>query len=350
MPPPSTSPDPARDPAGPRIWSRTVRPLLSAIFFLASAWLLWRQLRHLSWAAFVGALAATSPGAVLFSAALAIGSYACLAGTERLALAALGHRFKYRDAARVAVPAYALTNTAGFSPATGTLFRVQMYRRYGLDAGASAMVALVAGAAVTVSGVVSAGLMLLLAPVGLGQALQQPAIRMFALGVVLILPAALWFVAFTPRSPAWLGGGRTSLPDRRTRAFGLAAGLGDWLFSSAALFVLMPNAGLTVFPAFFCAYIAGSLVSAATGVPGGIGVFEAIVLTLTALMTQAHETAAALLLYRCIYSLGPLAIWGLLSLTHPWIRTRGERAARKTTARPACTPQPRPRPSSDGRF
>lgn len=335
---PITPRDSARRVAWRRVWSKAIRPLLSAGFFLAAGWLLWRQLRHLSWAAFVGALAATSPGAVLLSIALTIGSYACLAGTERLALAALGHRFRYRDAARVAVPAYALTNSAGFSPATGTLFRVQMYRRFGLDAGASAMVALVAGAAVSVSGVVAAGLVLLLDPAAVGQALQQPAIRMFAPGVLLVAPGALWFVAFTPRSPAWLGGGRKSLPNRRARAVGLAAGLGDWLFSSAALFVLLPDAGLAVFPAFLCAYIAGSLVSAATGVPGGIGVFEAVVLTLTALMTQTHETAAALLLYRCIYSLGPLAIWGLLSLTRTWMRKRGDVAAQETTAQTASRP------------
>lgn len=336
---PVTPSGPERGPARRRAWSKAARALLSAVFFLAAAWLLWRQLRHLSWDAFVGALAATSPVAVLLSIGLTIGSYACLAGTERLALAALGHRFRYRDAARVAVPAYALTNSAGFSPATGTLFRVQMYRRYGLDAGASAMVALVAGAAVSLSGPVTAGLLVLLDPVGLGRTLHQPAWRIVLPGALLLTPALLWFLAFTPRAPAWLGGGRGSPPDARARAVGLAAGLGDWLFSCAALFVLLPNAGLGVFPAFLCAYIAGSLVSAATGVPGGLGVFEAIVLALTALMTQTHETAAALLLYRCIYSLGPLTIWGLVSLTRAWSRVRVERAGGKPTAQVSQPPR-----------
>jgi uncharacterized membrane protein YbhN (UPF0104 family) len=60
-------------------------------------------------------------------------------------------------------------------------------------------------------------------------------------------------------------------------------------------------------------------------VPGGLGVFEAIVLTLTTLLSQVHETAAALVLYRCIYSLGPLAIWGVASALRSRRVTRPQR-------------------------
>src|SRR5690606_15144406 len=99
---------------------------------------------------------------------------ACLAGSEWLALRALGHRLRLRDAALVAAPAYAVTNSAGFSPATGTMFRLQAYRRYGLDAKASAAVALVAGAAVTVSGFVTAGLSALAGLKGVAAAARSP--------------------------------------------------------------------------------------------------------------------------------------------------------------------------------
>lgn len=115
---------------------------------------------------------------------------------------------------------------------------------------------------------------------------------------------------------------------------GLLAGLGDWLFSGAALFILLPTPELAVFPTFLAAYVAGSLLSAATGVPGGIGVFEAIVLALATLFAQVHETAAALLLYRCIYSLGPLSIWGGLVLWRAWRR----RFARLARNRPQGSP------------
>lgn len=318
-------------------WTQVFRPLLAIAFFATAGWFLWRQLEHLSWRAFLGALTQTRPQAIFGSILLTIGSYACLAATETVALRALGHRLSYLDAARVAVPAYALTNSAGFSPATGTLFRVQMYRSFGLDARASAVVAMLAGAAVSLSGVVTAGLVMLADPLGLGRTLHQPAGHVVLAGVTLTLPALLWFCAFTRWSPQWLGGGRPH-GGARVRILGLGAGVGDWLFSSAALYILLPDHSLAVLPAFLCAYIVGALLSAATGVPGGIGVFEAIVLALTALLGQLHETTAALLLYRCIYSFGPLGIWGVVSLVRA-VRRRGrDRAETQPTARKPSTP------------
>jgi phosphatidylglycerol lysyltransferase len=97
------------------------------------------------------------------------------------------------------------------------------------------------------------------------------------------------------------------------RLLGLLAGLGDWLFSSAALFALLPQPQLAGYPTFLAAYVAGTVVGAASGVPGGVGVFEAVVLTLSSVFGQVHESAAALLLYRCIYSLGPLSVFGVIA-------------------------------------
>lgn len=305
--------------------ARLIRRFVTAAFFAVAVWLVWRQVSAMSLSGFLGALAATPPWAILLSLALTAASFACLSGTEWLALHVLGHSLTYRRAATVAIPAYALTNSAGFSPATGAIFRAKLYGRDGLSTGQGAAVSLVAGLAVTLSGLVTAGLVMLLAPAAFGAALRWPAWAPPLVGVVLIVPGTLWFYAFTPKAPAWLGRGRTPLP-RSRRALGLLVGLGDWLFSSAALFILLPNPDPAAFPTFLAAYVAGSLLSAATGVPGGIGVFEAIVLALSAVFAQVHETAAALLLYRGIYSLGPLLIWGGVAVVlWTWRRRRSRR-------------------------
>lgn len=315
----AASPDAIRS-AAPRLmaWGRRIASLA---FLGAGIWLVWRQLEGMSWSGFVAALLATAPLAVTASILLTLCSYACLAGTEWLSLRALGHALPYRAALAVAAPAYALTNSAGFSPATGTVFRMHAYAARGLPVRAGAGVAMVAGAAVTLSGLVTAGLLMMLDPGSVAAAVRGPPWTAAALGAVLLAPAALWFLAFTPRAPRWLGGQRPAVPALRLRLAGLGFGVGDWLFSSAALFVLSPDPQLAVLPGFLVAYIAGSLLSAASGVPGGVGVFEAVVLSLTALISQAHETAAALLLYRCIYSLGPLAVWGLARLLRRRRRT-----------------------------
>ena len=287
--------------------SRPVRLLWSVAFFVGAAYLIYRQIAAMLLSALVHAVATTNPIAVVGSISLTCASYLCLSGSEWLALKALGHRLGYWRAARVAVPAYALTNSAGFSPATGTALRIQLYSPMGLSAFQSTQVAMLAGAAVTISGVVAAGAVIILDP-SIGRALRQSSHVVPLVGGLMIAPVALWFVAFKSGAPAWLGGGKAERLPTRDRVLGLGAGLGDWTFSAAALFLLLPHPDPATFAGYFVAYTAGCILSAATGVPGGIGVFEAIVLSLTSVISKTHETAAALLLYRCIYSLGPLAL------------------------------------------
>jgi phosphatidylglycerol lysyltransferase len=306
-----------------RAWDFARQPLARRLFAVAcfglAVWLIWTQLAQISFSAFLAALFATPAPAVAASIVLTLASYLCLSGTEWLSLHAWGRRLGYWQAAQVAVPSYALTNSAGFSPATGTVIRVQLYRPHGLTAAQSAQVAMLAGAAVTLSGIVAGGAMMLLHSRFFAGALHVPQALIVVVALALMAPAALWFCAYTRWAPRWLGGAPTRHLTPASRAVGLAAGLGDWLFSCAALFVLLPQPQWEVFPGFFWAYIAGSVLSAATGVPGGVGVFEAIMLLLTHIVARAHETAAALLLYRCIYSFGPLALiaaYGLARRLH----------------------------------
>jgi uncharacterized membrane protein YbhN (UPF0104 family) len=291
-----------------------VRRALSAAFFVVAAALIYRQVAGISLDAFIASLAATGLAAVSMSIALTACSYLCLAGTEWLSLRLLGHGLKFRQAATVAVPAYALTNSVAFGLAAGAALRLQLYGRLGLSAGQSAAVAMLSAAAVTLSAVVTVGLVMVAAPWAFSSAVHGSAWSAGVVGAVLIAPATLWFVTFRRRAPAWLGGARPADgPLVRTRLLGLLAGLGDWLFSSAALFALLPEPQLANYPTFLAAYVAGVVVGAASGVPGGVGVFEAIVLTLRSVFGQVHETAAALLLYRCIYSLGPLGAFGVVA-------------------------------------
>jgi phosphatidylglycerol lysyltransferase len=302
--------------------ARAARLVLSGVMLAGAALLIWRQLSGVSPGAFLGALAATTPLALAASLLLTGCSYACLSITEWLSARALGHRLTVPQAARVAVPAYALTNSAGFSPVTGTAVRVQLYAPRGIDAKGAAAISLLAGAAVTLSGCVVLGLCFVIDPHTAARAVHGRAWAPLAAAGLLIAPAGLWFIAFARAAPRWLGGASGRELGRGVRLAGLMAGLGDWLFSGLALFVLLQTPQAGDLPAFLAAFVAGSLVSAATGVPGGLGVFEAIVLVLTPVVSQAHETAAALLIYRVVYSLAPLGLVTAGGLIRRWRHAR----------------------------
>ena len=297
------------------------RWLVSGLALALAAALLFRELKGFTLAQLVAGLAATPVSALALSAlVLTPASYVCLAVTEWSALHSLGQRLNWRRVGVVAFAAYAFSNSLGFSYATGTAARLRLYSASGLAAKDIAAIAVVAGTAVSLSGVVSAGLALMIDPAEFEAVFHLAAPAVIALGALLTAPGLLWFILLRGRAP--------QCPPQRLaisvggRAFALVAGVGDWALSGAALFVLLPQHPMAAFPGFMAVFVLGSLVSAATGVPGGVGVFEAIVLGLGILLARAHETPTALLLYRAIYSIGPMILISTGLVGHGWLKRR----------------------------
>ena len=277
----------------------TFRLAFAAFVFLAALWALRQELRGSSLQQ-IGDVVSSVPLWMVAAAALGtLVSYGGLAASEGLALAWIGRPLAFQRIGLATFVSYAVSNGVGFGLATGGAARLRLYGMWGLSAREVAAVTLLSGAAVTLSGVVLAGLLLLGMP-GLP-------VGALLLGLAFLVPAALW-LAPLPRK-VWI------LPDidLRTPPLGLRVGalLGgfvDWIASGAALFILIPGASSADFLPFLGVFILSSILSAATGVPGGVGVFDALVLMLSREVSQVHETAAALLLYRLVYVLGPLIL------------------------------------------
>jgi hypothetical protein len=106
----------------------------------------------------------------------------------------------------------------------------------------------------------------------------------------------------------------------------------DWLLSATALYVLFPaKAGLT-FPGFLGVFLLAQIVALLSLLPGGLGVFEAILLILLPTERRPPVVLASLLIYRVIYYLLPLlaaaTLLGVRSLS-----TGGAGRAREALAR-----------------
>ena len=290
--------------AAARLWRS---PLLKAAFaaavFALAAWAIHRQFKGVTVAQVFAAFRATPPLHVLGAAVALAGSFACLGVTEWYALRYVGKPLGFWRAQGVAFVCYAFANTIGFGAATVSAARLRLYGKHGLAPKHIAAVTVLAAAAVTLSGAVCAGVGLLLP--------GRIPWRLRLLGIVLLAPAALWIWGF--RGKGWrVAGVRIKAPDPLPgRLVFFAAGIGDCVLSGGALFLLLPGAPIAQFPAFLAVFVAGCVVGSASGVPGGLGVFEAVVLSLRVATAQVHQTAAALVIYRLLNAIAPLAIASL---------------------------------------
>jgi uncharacterized protein (TIRG00374 family) len=112
---------------------------------------------------------------------------------------------------------------------------------------------------------------------------------------------------------------RLPLPSGRMALLQAAMGMGNWLLLGGIVYTLMP-AGMgfaTVTQVLLLAAVAGVLAH----VPAGLGVLETVFITLLSHQVPRHELLAALLVYRLIYYLLPLAL-GLMLYIATELRAR----------------------------
>ena len=129
-----------------------------------------------------------------------------------------------------------------------------------------------------------------------------------ALGL-LVLAYLAWSLVATRDQ---IGRGRWQLRRPRPRAAltQLLLSSADWLLTGTVLFAVLPSTLGIEYGALLRAYLVAQTAGMVRHVPGGAGVFEAVMLTLlaTGAATQRAGLVAALVMFRVVYYLLPLLV------------------------------------------
>jgi phosphatidylglycerol lysyltransferase len=112
-------------------------------------------------------------------------------------------------------------------------------------------------------------------------------------------------------SPIRLGALEIKAPSANLVFAQLALVTADILAASAVLWVLVPTNPVD-FLTFTALYASALILGVLTHIPGGLGVFEVVILYALGRSTPVSTVAAALLAYRAIYFLLPLLLSVLL--------------------------------------
>jgi phosphatidylglycerol lysyltransferase len=259
-----------------------------------------QDLRSVSWQQVQGAVRST-PSMALFLAVLALAASLIAASTfDGLGFATLGKPAKWSETRLPSVLAFALANggAPGLAIASGLRYRAYHTAELG-----GAQVALL-------SGVVAAiGLAGGLALVGLGAAGELAAAATAVhlpkgFGIVLALlglkALAVYFLA------PGVGVLKSILPARKVRFGIIAASTAEWTAAACILYLVLPADQRGTLLHFLPVFGLAGLLGAVSGLPGGVGAFDAVILAILGPRVGVAQVAGGLLLYRLIYVLGPL--------------------------------------------
>ena len=271
---------------------------------------------------------------VLLAQACAAGSYLALTGYDVLALRHLGKPMPYGRAALASFTSYTFSHNIGLSLVTGGSIRYRIYSAVGLSATEIATLTGLCAATFGLGVSLLLGLALSLEPAVLSAADALPAAVNRALGgimLLLVIGYTVW-TAFR-RGPIRLKNWSLPAPGLPMTLGQFALGAIDIGFAAGTLYLVLPPGVDISFPAFAGIYVAAMTIGVLSHAPGGLGVFEAVMLLA---LPGADQGAlfGALLVYRCLYYLLPLAVAALLLASHEYhLRREGLAPALRTARR-----------------
>ena len=291
---------------------RWLGPLAALLVLGAVVDVLHGQLARLRLSDLAAQLRAIPRGHVLAALGLTAADYCLISGYDLLALRYVRKRLRYARVLFTSFIAAAFGHNLGFSAFTGGAIRLRLYTTAGITAVEVAIITVFYSLSIALGLIVLAGLALALAPGSAGAALHvAPETSLLIGALLLVAPAsyALW---------ASLSGGTLEVRGWALRAPGAAVGWGQIALSAADLsmaawvlwWLLPPDAHIGLLP-FLGAYAIALTAGIISHVPGGIGVFETVIL-LTLHTASVEALLGALLAFRAVYYLVPLLVGVML--------------------------------------
>jgi phosphatidylglycerol lysyltransferase len=240
-----------------------------------------------------------------------------------LALRLVGRPLPWRTAALASFISYTLSHNLGLSLITGGSARLRIYGAAGIPPADVARIIAIASLSFW-GGLLAASSAALLAhrgPLDLAGLHLPVAVQRAGGGGILALAAvAILLCARSRRRAVRLWGWDLPLPGPGQALAQIGAAALDLAFASGALFVLVPGADPHTYPLFVLGFALACIAAMLSHVPGGLGVFEAVLVA--TLPGRGAVVLAALIAYRIIYYLIPLALAGVLLAVEEGRRSR----------------------------
>lgn len=300
--------------------------VVAVALFVLGLYALSRLLHEVHLHQVVAQIRNTPPSSLGLALAATFAGYLCLAGYDWSALRHIGKRLPGPVVLTGGLMAYAFGNTIGLTAFSGGAVRWRLYSGLGLNgydiAAISAFTAVAFG---TINTVIGLGA-LALHPGALAEILPLHAgsARVLALAALAVIVLPILWASASGRSVRI---GRYPLRAPRPAVLGtqVLIGLGDFTFAALTLYILLPPLDIA-FPAFLAIFAAAVMAGVISHVPGGVGVFETVIIAALPPTAVPGQIAAALLLYRLVYYLIPFALSLLFLSLHAATHSTGGRS------------------------
>jgi phosphatidylglycerol lysyltransferase len=300
-------------------------PLLSVLLLCLALWALHAMASEVTYRQIAGYVHALPNTDIALAVVLTAAGYVVMTLYDWFGLASIGRRLPAKRVGLISFISYAFSNALGMSLLVSGSIRYRFYVQAGLSTGEIARVVLYTTLSFWLGLAALTGVTLLLVPIPPDIPLSGLRIP---LAIVLVLVPLAWFaVAVAVRRPIRIWRWAVNTPTPTVAARQILIGALDWGLAAGVLYVLMPEAIAGGFGHFLAIFVVAQMAGLISHVPGGLGVFEAVMLGGFG-ATGNHGLEAPILgslaAFRLVYYLLPLCVATLMVI---WREVRALRHA-----------------------
>ncbi|WP_131195550.1 lysylphosphatidylglycerol synthase transmembrane domain-containing protein [Lichenihabitans psoromatis] len=284
---------------------------VAAVVF--SLWLLFREVRGLSFTDVEASILAISSGRWMLAILSTLVAYMALAWYDRIALSHLGFKLPWGFISAVSFTTYALSHNIGMSMFSGAMVRYRAYSTKGLTLSEVGVLVAFCSFTFALGTALLGGLVFVIEPNILARLfhLSDTSVRLIGCGLLAFVALYVIGSALNLR-PLQIGTFKLVYPRLNITMRQLIAGPLELLGAAGIIYCALPvtdNPGFLIILGVFLASFSAALLSHA---PGGLGVLELVFVTALPDIAKA-DILAALLVFRLLYLIAPLA-FGIIAV------------------------------------
>ncbi|MEH1906120.1 lysylphosphatidylglycerol synthase domain-containing protein [Nostoc sp.] len=292
---------------------KKLRLKFSTLFGLSllvlSLWAIANELREYNYRDILNSLAAIPKSRLSWAVWLTALGYLVMIGYDILGFSYINRSLSWNKIALTSFISSAFTNTIGFALLTGSAIRYRFYSSWGVSAVAIAQVIAFANFTFWLGMFAVAGLLFLINPLKIPTPLHLPFTTVRPIGVIfLLLVAAYLLGSIFIKQPLIIRGQEFRFPSLKISLAQIAISSFDWILAAAVLYVVLPTNISLSYLDFLGIYLLAMFAGVVSNVPGGLGVFETIILLILSSKVSAAAVLGSMLVYRGVYYYLPLLL------------------------------------------
>ena len=303
---------------------------IGLVLFIAALEVLRVELRAVTWPELSADIWDTPAASLLLALALTALNYLVLTGYDLLAFAYVGKSLPTSRIAGTAFLAYAISNNVGFAMLSGASVRYRFYTRWGVTAEELSRIVFSYSVTFWLGLFALGGLSLVAAPIPEVAGLPARAAVAPIGWLLMMVPPAYVALTLLRRAPLRVHRVELPLPTPSIAVRQILLSAADWALAGSVLYTLLPTQA-PGFLTFLGMFLVAILLGMVSHVPGGVGVFEGLMVVLLRPYLTSGELLPSLVVFRAVYYVVPLVV-ALLGLIADELWQRRTTVARASAA------------------